>query len=166
MGSEMCIRDSFKAVPFYGVSANWDAGFSSQWQASDDQSDSEGRCLDRSIADGVVAKVQNGTGIVKQAQYQQKKSAPPLPFSLSALQSEASSKFGMGAQAVLDTAQSLYEKHKLTSYPSTDCGYLAEGQQSEGQKVLSALYGMDSDCLLYTCPSPRDLSTSRMPSSA
>ena len=25
---------------------------------------------------------------------------------------------------------------------------------------------LDSDCLLYTSPSPRDLSTSRMPSSA
>ena len=28
------------------------------------------------------------------------------------------------------------------------------------------LVGQDKDCLLYTSPSPRDLSTSRMPSSA
>ena len=27
-------------------------------------------------------------------------------------------------------------------------------------------YGLDNNCLLYTSPSPRDLSTSRMPSSA
>ena len=32
---------------------------------------------------------------------------------------------------------------------------------------LIALYGrVDGNCLLYTSPSPRDLSTSRMPSSA
>ena len=30
----------------------------------------------------------------------------------------------------------------------------------------SELYGKNKDCLLYTSPSPRDLSTSRMPSSA
>ena len=31
---------------------------------------------------------------------------------------------------------------------------------------LDALSSLDEDCLLYTSPSPRDLSTSRMPSSA
>ena len=34
-----------------------------------------------------------------------------------------------------------------------------------GQPILF-LHGFDSSCLLYTSPSPRDLSTSRMPSSA
>ena len=33
-------------------------------------------------------------------------------------------------------------------------------------KVLGSLDDLDVDCLLYTSPSPRDLSTSRMPSSA
>ena len=35
---------------------------------------------------------------------------------------------------------------------------------SLGAKV--AIFDMNEDCLLYTSPSPRDLSTSRMPSSA
>ena len=34
------------------------------------------------------------------------------------------------------------------------------------QSVLDALQGLFRGCLLYTSPSPRDLSTSRMPSSA
>ena len=33
-------------------------------------------------------------------------------------------------------------------------------------ETLLDLYGEDIRCLLYTSPSPRDLSTSRMPSSA
>ena len=38
--------------------------------------------------------------------------------------------------------------------------------QGSGDK-LYAFYGLEDDtCLLYTSPSPRDLSTSRMPSSA
>ena len=38
------------------------------------------------------------------------------------------------------------------------------GKQTFRQKIES--YGNFKDCLLYTSPSPRDLSTSRMPSSA
>ena len=37
----------------------------------------------------------------------------------------------------------------------------------DGQEVVTAEgLGLPGDCLLYTSPSPRDLSTSRMPSSA
>ena len=32
--------------------------------------------------------------------------------------------------------------------------------------MLKEVYNADATCLLYTSPSPRDLSTSRMPSSA
>jgi len=45
-----------------------------------------------------------------------------------------------------------------------------EGEQSETVKPPSpenlAEFQQYNDCLLYTSPSPRDLSTSRMPSSA
>ena len=34
------------------------------------------------------------------------------------------------------------------------------------RELRSLAFGLDEDCLLYTSPSPRDLSTSRMPSSA
>ena len=43
------------------------------------------------------------------------------------------------------------------------------GRMGRGIAVAGALAGVKSqiiDCLLYTSPSPRDLSTSRMPSSA
>ena len=35
-----------------------------------------------------------------------------------------------------------------------------------GAEVGDDVFGEDPSCLLYTSPSPRDLSTSRMPSSA
>ena len=41
-------------------------------------------------------------------------------------------------------------------------GYSKEILKYKSTKVI----GLDRDCLLYTSPSPRDLSTSRMPSSA
>ncbi|WP_235669315.1 DNA topoisomerase, partial [Pseudomonas savastanoi] len=48
----------------------------------------------------------------------------PLPFDLSTLQEVCSAKFGLGVQETLDVAQALYETHKATTYPRTDCGYL------------------------------------------
>ena len=35
-----------------------------------------------------------------------------------------------------------------------------------GIELITQIMGLRKDCLLYTSPSPRDLSTSRMPSSA
>ena len=37
---------------------------------------------------------------------------------------------------------------------------------NEGIEYLREYLNLSADCLLYTSPSPRDLSTSRMPSSA
>ena len=42
---------------------------------------------------------------------------------------------------------------------------LAATEDPQGTRVLN-LFARDWTCLLYTSPSPRDLSTSRMPSSA
>ena len=41
-----------------------------------------------------------------------------------------------------------------------------EQEQERGITITSAATACMWDCLLYTSPSPRDLSTSRMPSSA
>ncbi|NMT18886.1 DNA topoisomerase III, partial [Vibrio parahaemolyticus] len=39
----------------------------------------------------------------------------------------------------LDTCQSLYETHKLTTYPRTDCAYLPESQFEDAPAVLAAV---------------------------
>lgn len=46
---------------------------------------------------------------------------------------------------MLDIAQSLYEKHKATTYPRTDCGYLPESQFAEVPKVLSSIVKANSN---------------------
>lgn len=52
----------------------------------------------------------------------------------------------MSPQQVLDTAQSLYEKHKATTYPRTDCGYLPESMREEISGVLDAIGRTDPEC--------------------
>ncbi len=52
--------------------------------------------------------------------------APPLPFDLGTLQEVCSKRLGLGAQETLDIAQSLYETHKVITYPRSDCGLPAQ----------------------------------------
>ena len=52
---------------------------------------------------------------------------------------------------------------RLLNYPS-DEACIADGERLAG--LMTHKHDLYGTCLLYTSPSPRDLSTSRMPSSA
>lgn len=100
--------------------------------------DQEGRCLDETTARTLAEKCQD-TATVREADYVQKTSRAPLPFSLSALQQACSKRWGYGAQEVLDIAQALYETHKLVTYPRSDCRYLPEDQLDESGPILDSI---------------------------
>ncbi|MCZ7635874.1 MAG: DNA topoisomerase [Verrucomicrobia bacterium] len=51
---------------------------------------------------------------------------PPLLFDLTSLQREANSRFGFSAKTTLALAQTLYERHKVLTYPRTDSRHLPE----------------------------------------
>ena len=105
--------------------------------------DDEGRCLDRSIAESVKSKCEYQTAVVTHFEKKQRKQSAPLCFALSDLQQKANDKYGYSAQDVLETAQSLYETHKATSYPRTDCGYLPSSQFEDASTILSNLKQID-----------------------
>ena len=118
-----------------------DAGtFSAIFKPSETQPglDSEGRLVDGATAQDIMDAVRGKNGIITSVTREKKKKPVPLPHCLSPLQKAASSKLGMTAQQVLDTAQSLYEK-KLTTYPRTDCRYLPEEQFSDAARIITAL---------------------------
>jgi len=103
--------------------------------------DSEGRLVDSAVAQGIVEAMRGRDGLIVEMSREKKKKAVPLPHCLSSLQKAASSKLGMTAQQVLDTAQALYEK-KLTTYPRTDCRYLPVEQFSDAGRIIPALSGV------------------------
>jgi DNA topoisomerase-3 len=82
----------------------------------------------------VVKQVAGQAGKVSLVETTQEREVAPLLYSLGSLQREASARFGMKAQAVLDAAQALYEKHKATSYPRTDCEYLPRSMLAESRR--------------------------------
>lgn len=106
-------------------------------------------CFDKALAEAVIQRCRQQNGIVNKAQTQRKKQPPPLLYNLSALQQEASRRWGYGAQEVLNIAQTLYETHKLTSYPRSDCEYLPLSQFKDVSYILQAMCKTDpSVCAL------------------
>ncbi|WP_162650694.1 DNA topoisomerase III, partial [Haemophilus influenzae] len=116
--------------------------FSALWQPSkacEDYQDDDGRVLSKGLAENVVKRITNQPAEVTEYKDVREKETAPLPYSLSALQIDAAKRFGMSAQAVLDTCQRLYETHRLITYPRSDCRYLPEEHFAERHNVLNAI---------------------------
>lgn len=138
------VIENFKPVPFYTLTARLKhAGgeFSANWRAKADQEglDESGRLTAAPIAQALAAKIGGKLGKIAKYEKAPKSEGAPLPFSLSSLQMAANDKFGYSAQTVLDACQALYEKHKLTSYPRTDCNYLSAEHHTDAPNVLAAI---------------------------
>ncbi|MEI6509828.1 MAG: DNA topoisomerase 3 [bacterium] len=87
----------------------------------------------------VEAKVQNQPGMITSLERKESIQQPPLLFDLAELQREANRRFSYSAKRTLDIAQSLYEKHKLITYPRTDCHYLSSDMIPQLPAVISNL---------------------------
>jgi DNA topoisomerase-3 len=65
----------------------------------------------------------------------------PLLYDLTSLQREANSRFGFSASMTLKLAQTLYERHKVLTYPRTDARALPEDYQPTVRSTLQMLTG-------------------------
>jgi DNA topoisomerase-3 len=136
--------EAFRAVPYHTIRAvvqHAGGSFTAAWKAKEDQAglDSEGRLVDTAVADALVADVKGQPGTIAAYKQEAKKQNQPLAFALSDITVLASEKFGYSAEDVLNACQALYETHKLTSYPRTDCAYLPESQHADATRVLEAI---------------------------
>lgn len=137
---------NFLSKPFYEVWITLETAdqqrFQAKWQPSaacEPYQDEDGRVLLKKLADTVLQKVGGQKGQVNTVKREQKQQPAPLPYSLSALQIDASKRFNLNAQKTLDICQQLYERHKLITYPRSDCRYLPQGHFAERQAVSSAI---------------------------
>ncbi|STB73365.1 DNA topoisomerase III [Citrobacter koseri] len=141
---------SFVPKPYWQVKALISSGgftFPAQWIPAKVYTDEEKRCVHHNIAQQVAQLCrQAGVATVTECETKREKSAAPLAFSLGTLQQACGQLWDMSPQQVLDTAQSLYEKHKATTYPRTDCGYLPESMREEIPAILSAIQRSDPEC--------------------
>ena len=138
---------SFVSVPYWVVDVHLSSmgqPFIASWIPPSSGRDEAGRCLQQALASQTLQAISSSkTATVGLLQTEHLREAPPLPFDLSTLQEVCSRKLGLGAQETLNIAQALYETHKATSYPRSDCRYLPESMFNEVAAVFDALLRMD-----------------------
>jgi len=141
--------EAFKPIPFHTIQAqiqHANGTFVARWDAKEEQTglDSEGRLVDTAVANALIETLTGKPGQIIEYKQEAKKKAHPRAYTLSDITLVASNKFGYTAAEVLEICQSLYETHKLTSYPRTDCNYLPESQHADAPLVLAAVKHVNS----------------------
>jgi DNA topoisomerase-3 len=136
--------EQFKSVPFYSLNASLEArgvAFQASWRPRENQPglDADGRLLDAGVAAALQAHLSKQPASVKDYAAVAKSRKAPLPFYIDTLQMAANVRYGYTAKQTLEAAQSLYETHKLTTYPRTDCPYLSVEQHAESPARLRAV---------------------------
>lgn len=128
--------DAFLPEPFYTVQADF-GDYQGTW--FDPARDGDKRIPQEQRAQAIAGKVKGQIARVKSVQSEEKRELPPQLYDLTTLQREASSMLGFTADKTLKTAQALYEKHKLITYPRTDSRYLSHDMGSSVKKALLSL---------------------------
>lgn len=138
---------SFVSVPYWEVDVHLSSTgqpFIASWLPPSSGQDEAGRCLQQTLARQAVQTIIDGcAATVLSLQTEHFREAPPLPFDLSTLQEICSRKLGLGVQETLNIAQALYETHKATTYPRSDCRYLPASMFDEVPAVFDALLKTD-----------------------
>jgi len=123
------------------VTSNGDK-FSAKWQPSDaciPYMDENKKITNKALAENVVSRIHDKPANVSLVTEQDKKQFAPLPYNLSALQIDAAKIYSMNAKLVLDVCQSLYEKHKLITYPRSDCRFLPVEHHQQAKAIIGIL---------------------------
>ena len=134
-------HDYFLVHGFFSENQNYQPIFKAQYINPDNLTegylDEDGRLINKSWAEKIIVDIKNKDAKVISAEEKPGKQYAPLPFSLSKLQIYAGNKWGMGAKEVLDICQSLYEVHKIQSYPRTEIQYVPESYYDDAKTIIS-----------------------------
>lgn len=96
------------------------------------------RIWDQSKAEQICSKINSRKGSVEETA-KRTTQLSPLLFDLTSLQREANTRFGFSAKTTLSIAQSLYEKHKVLTYPRTDARALPEDYMPTVRNTMQML---------------------------
>ncbi len=112
---------NFVPKDYYGVRLK--AGsFSATYRDKNNQT----RSFDRAAMEKIAAACQNGECVLTQVRKMRRQTPPPAAYDLTELQRDANKKYAYSAKETLNLMQSLYEQHKLLTYPRTDSRYISD----------------------------------------
>ena len=84
------------------------------------------RFSDKAFAEKIAESCKGKKGTVVKVEKTSKKTPPPAAYDLTELQRDANKKYGYSAKQTLSLMQSLYEYHKVLTYPRTDSRYITD----------------------------------------
>lgn len=97
-------------------------GFSATFRDSKNNT----RFSDRAFVESVQKSIAGKQATVAKLERTTKHQAPPAAYDLTELQRDANKKYGYSAKQTLSYMQSLYERHKVLTYPRTDSRYITD----------------------------------------
>lgn len=104
---------------------------------------------DRTKVEELVKALEGKIGKVTDVSTKEKIQSAPLPYDLTEIQRVANALYGFSAKRTLSLVQSLYETHKIVSYPRTDSKYLPTDIESTMRERLEAVANFDAKAKLY-----------------
>ena len=110
----------FVPKPYYGLQARW-KGVTFTWKERGSGSSS---VFAKESRDRAYDRAKNADGRVVSVKKAKKSSHLDGLYDLTTLQRDANQRYGFSAKQTLNLMQSLYEHHKVLTYPRTDSRYL------------------------------------------
>jgi len=117
---------AFVPENYWEVKADFETASGETYKGIYIDKDENERIKTEEQAQAIAEKVKGAQGTVESVETEEKRQLPPQLFDLTELQRECNRKLGLSAQKTLTIAQSLYEKHKMITYPRTDSRYLSK----------------------------------------
>lgn len=111
----------FTPREFWGITAKL-SGFTATWR----DNGKNAQTFDKAHAEAVLKKLQGQQAVLTKVERQRKITPPPAAYDLTELQRDANKKYAYSAKETLSLMQSLYERHKLLTYPRTDSRYISQ----------------------------------------
>jgi DNA topoisomerase-3 len=90
------------------------------------------------VVEKELLELQNKELMITNISQKEKKVQPKELYDLTTLQREANAQYGYGAKKTLDIIQSLYEYHKVVTYPRTDSRYLTSDMKKGLKERIEA----------------------------
>lgn len=84
------------------------------------------RFSSKEIVEGIVKELKGKDAVVSKIERTAKRQSPPAAYDLTELQRDANKLYGYSAKQTLSLMQSLYEQHKVLTYPRTDSRYITD----------------------------------------
>ncbi len=134
-------RDYWRIVADFGITnGSYQGAYQKpNFKKGEDEHNRIDRIWNEEEAKKVVADLEGSPSALVSEEKKKSRQASQRLYDLTTLQREANNRFGFSARRTLQLAQSLYEKHKMITYPRTDSRALPEDYPETVRTTLQNL---------------------------